>query len=49
MGGGEGDLSPQHKDASDEIKALVEGVEAQKQDYIEVIVIGWERESMGWG
>ena len=31
------DLSPQHKEASDEIKALVEEVEAQKQDYIEVI------------
>ena len=30
------DLSPQHKEATDEIKALVEEVEAQKQDYIEV-------------
>ena len=34
------DLSPQHKEASDEIKALVEEVEAQKQDYIEVIEQG---------
>ena len=44
MGGGEGDLSPQHNEASDEIKALVEEDEAQKQDYIEVIKLGvvWE-------
>ena len=30
------DLSPQHKKATDEIKDLVEQVEAQKQDYIVV-------------
>ena len=30
------DLSPQHKEATDEIKQLVEEVEAHKQDYIVV-------------
>ena len=36
------DPSPQHKEASDEIKAHVEEVEAQKQDYTEVIVLNMQ-------